>query len=254
MKFVSIINYCTNDYMFLKPCVDAVRPFSSEIIVPYCDHFLDGTPENRELLNKSIAENPGVTFIEFDYNPSQSSRWHHNACRKIGFDVAPKDTDYFMLLDVDEIIEPDNFIAWWKTQEKNPKDSYRLACYWYFRDFKYRSKNWEEAIALVKGGLLTTCDDLTFSNEERKALFWSTLECRRMDKCKLNGLPFSHHYSWVRSKEGMLKKVRSWGHNKDKDWVTLVEKEFEQPFRGKDVIFGDREYDMVEPLINVKIQ
>jgi hypothetical protein len=51
----------------------------------------------------------------------------------------------------------------------------------------------------------------------------------------------------------MIKKVKSWGHNKDLNWVPLVEKEFEQPFRGKDVIFGDREYDIVEPYINVEI-
>lgn len=254
MKITSVINYCTNDYMFLSSCIQSVRPFSSKIIVPFCDHFLDGTPENEELISKSIRENPGVEFIKFNYEPSQSSRWHHNAGRKIGILSAPSDTEYFMFIDVDEIIEPGKFIEWWKTQDATPLDSYRLACYWYFRDFKYRSKNWEEAIALVKAGPITSNDNLIFHHEERKALFWSIPEHTRMDKCLYNGLPFSHHYSWVRSRESMLKKVSSWGHNKDRDWKSAVEKEFEQPFRGKDVIFGDREYDVVEPYINVKIQ
>ncbi len=253
MKITSIINYCTNDYIFLKPCIDGVLPFSDKVIVSYCDHFLDGTPENRELINKGIFENPKAEFIEFQYNPSQSSRWHHNACRKVGFINSPQDTDYYMLLDVDEVIEPEKFKIWWSQQQGNLVDSYRFSCYWYFREFKYRYKNWEEAIALVKSGPLTTNDNIIFHHEERKAMFWSVSENKRMDKCKLDGLPFSHHYSWVRSKQGMLKKVKSWGHNKDCDWSKLVEKEFEQPFRGKDVIFGNREYDIVEPLIKIEL-
>ena len=64
MKVAVIINYCSNDYVFLKPCIDAVRPFASEIIVPYCDHFVDGSEENHEVLVKSVAENDGVEFVE----------------------------------------------------------------------------------------------------------------------------------------------------------------------------------------------
>ena len=163
MKITSIINYCTIDYMFLKPCIDGVLPFSDKVIVPYCDHFLDGTPENRELITKGIAENPNAEFIEFEYESSQSSRWHHNACRKLGIMNAPIDTDYFMFLDVDEVLEPQKFITWWNQQKNNLIDSYRLSCYWYFREFKYRLKIWEEAIALVKSGPLTQNDHIIFN-------------------------------------------------------------------------------------------
>ena len=43
----------------------------------------------------------------------------------------------------------------------------------------------------------------------------------------------------------MLKKVKTWGHSHDRNWVDLVNKEFEESFRGKDVIFGNREYDIL---------
>jgi hypothetical protein len=152
--------------MFLKPCIDGALPFSDKVIVAYCDHFLDGTPENRELINKGIVENPKAEFIEFEYDPAQSSRWHHNACRKVGILNSAEDTDYFMFLDVDEIIEPDKFILWWNTQQNNLLDSYRLSCYWYFRDFKYRCKNWEEAIAIVKSGPLTRDNQIIFHQED----------------------------------------------------------------------------------------
>jgi hypothetical protein len=48
-----------------------------------------------------------------------------------------------------------------------------------------------------------------------------------------NNIPMIHHYSWVRTKEQMLQKVKAWGHNADKDWVSLIEEEFSRPFNGK---------------------
>lgn len=251
MKITTIINYCTNDYMYLKSCVDGARPFSSKIIVPYCDHFHDGTAENKWLLNKSTAENLGVEFIEFEYEPTMTSRWHCNASRKIGIELASPDTEYFLLLDTDEIIESDKFIQWIEQQEKSKMllDGYKLANYFYFRDFKYRAKNTEDSIVLIKNGPLVRNDALVFHDHERSGVFDAAPKKAR--NCMLDGKPFIHHYSWVRSKEAMLKKVTAWSHNADKNWVALVHKEFEAPFRGKDVIFGDnREYEVVEPYLN----
>lgn len=255
MKITTIINYCTNDYIFLKHCIDHVRAFSTSIIIPYCDHFHDGTVENSELLERSVKENVGVQFVEFNYEKDQSSRWHCNASRKIGIELAPEDTEYFLFLDTDEIIETDKFIEWIIQEEKvGLVDSYKIANYWYFRDFKYRSSGFEESIALVKKGPLTENDSVIFNNEERNALFFFAQS--RKGCCMLNGKPFIHHYSWVRSKEAMLKKVTAWSHNKDKDWISLVHKEFDEPFRGKDLIFPERniQYDIVEPYINLTIQ
>ena len=241
--------------MFLKPCIDAVRLFSSEIIVPYCDHFHDGTEENKGLQEKSVLENPAAQFVEFAYDETQSSRWHCNISRKIAIELAAKDTDYFLFLDTDEIVEPNKLIAWAKQEETlGAMDSYKIAQYWYFRDFKYRSQVWEDNTVLVKRGPITENDSFIFHQEERKGMFWFVPENRRRAMSTWNGMPFIHHYSWVRSKEAMLKKVKCWSHNKDRDWISLVHKEFELPFRGKDVIFGDREYDIVEPYINVKLE
>jgi hypothetical protein len=250
MKITTIINYCSNEYMFLKACIEHARPFSTEVIVPYCNRFLDGTPENKDLLDKSTIENSNkATFVEFEYDPSQSSRWHHNAARRIGIDVASEYTEYFLLLDTDEIVESDRFVQWINNQEGKLLDSYKLANYFYFRDVKYRSKSIEDSVVFVKKGPLTNNDELVFHPEERYGLWIGADKRDRM--CMLDNKPFIHHYSWVRSKEAMIRKVTSWGHNKDRDWVSLVNKEFEQPFRGKDVIFGDREYDIVEPYITL---
>ena len=59
-----------------------------------------------------------------------------------------------------------------------------------------------------------------------------------------------HHYSWVRSKKEMLKKVLSWGHKTDRNWKALVEKEFEKEKVNKDFIHG-YEYEDVKSFIEL---
>lgn len=251
-KITTVINYCTNDHMFLKPCVDAALKVSHKVIVPFCTHFHDGSEQNQELLSQSVDENQGAEFVQFDYNNKESSRWHCNASRKIGIMLAPDDTDYFMFLDTDEIIVPELFNEWWKTQQSNTLVSYKLSNYFYFRDFKYQCKEWQDSIALVQNGIFTQ-DQFIFHENERSGVFDYVPANMRSRNVTYMGKPFIHHYSWVRSKEAMLKKVSCWSHNKDQNWASLVEKEFSEPFRGKDMIFGF-EYNTVEPYLDIKIE
>ena len=245
-KITTIINYCTNDYKFLKECIDGVVPISREVIVPYCVKFFDGTDENRELLEKSVKENPDASFIKFEFDSTRNSRWHHNVARQIGMMCSDSGSDYFLFLDVDEIVEPVKFALWWKLQEsKGFKDSYKIANYWYFRERNIRAKHLEDSITLVRRGPITENLDNVFHNEERMGMYMTVADANKERMCTLHGTPFVHHYSWVRTKEEMLKKVKTWGHSRDKNWVDLVNKEFEESFRGKDVIFCDREYDIL---------
>jgi hypothetical protein len=69
-----------------------------------------------------------------------------------------------------------------------------------------------------------------------------------------DGTPMIHHYSWVRTKEEMLQKVKSWGHRDDTDWQNLVEKEFSHNFTGTDFVPGHNyEYEVIEPLHDIKL-
>ena len=47
-----------------------------------------------------------------------------------------------------------------------------------------------------------------------------------------------HHYSWVRTKAQLLKKVSSWAHKDDRNWAAFVEEEFSRPFNGTDFVHG----------------
>ena len=47
--FATIINFCSNDYSYLRHCIDGVKPFSSQVIVPVCDHFFDGKARGSQV-------------------------------------------------------------------------------------------------------------------------------------------------------------------------------------------------------------
>ena len=64
----------------------------------------------------------------------------------------------------------------------------------------------------------------------------------------LDDKPMIHHYSWVRTYKEMLKKVKHWGHTKDKDWTSLVHEEFKKDFDGTDFVHNYK-YDKVEGYI-----
>ena len=59
-----------------------------------------------------------------------------------------------------------------------------------------------------------------------------------------------HHFSWVRTKEEMLTKVKNWGHASDKDWIVGIEEEFSRDFNGTDFVHG-YSYNIVENTFNI---
>ena len=250
MKLASIINYCTYDYDFIKSCIEHVQPFSSQIIVPVSDHFFDKVPEDRKLLEKTYRENKnsGAIFIEyrFDINTTKPSRHWHNFSRYVGFLELNEDIDYVLFLDADEIVDTDKFEKWLESCQYSDFVAFRLGAYWYFRSPKFQATTYEDSAALVKKSILNR--DLLMKADEERASFSNLLNSPRKTTLYmgLDNLPMVHHYSWVRTKEQMLRKIKSWGHNKDKDWELLVEKEFTHPFNGTDFVHGYN-YKIVMP-------
>jgi len=245
MKITTIINYCTNDYRFINKCINSVIPFSNQVIIPVSDHFFDGTPENRELLEKTYKENPTVEFIEYEWSKGFQNQYWVIMARIIGMNSVKEDSDWILFLDSDEIIDTESFIKLIPTIENY--DSIKLGCYYYFREPIYRAKSFEDSIVLVKKNLVDINPNLKEDREQMHEML-TTQNKKRM--VLYNNTPTIHHYSWVRTKEEMLKKVNTWGHNKDRNWVSLVEEEFSRPFNGKDFIHG-YQYDTVENTYNL---
>ena len=89
-----------------------------------------------------------------------------------------------------------------------------------------------------------TIDVLPCGREQYHELIKTPCNKKRMIVDK-DGNPMIHHYSWVRTKDEMIQKVKSWGHNIDKDWISLIEEEFSRPFNGKCFV-NDMEFEVLD--------
>jgi hypothetical protein len=246
----AILQYSTIDYRFLKCNLDQLSKFCDEIIVPICTHFFNGQPEDETKLQQSkdiINSYTNTQVLMFDWDdPNKSPRYYHNLSRKLGTDIAKN--DWLLFVDTDEILS-DEFMPWFDTI-KNTNNSYWFTCHWYFRSATNQATRVEGA------GLLTKkqyCNWILDSEHERQQLFHrlpNFTNGHDYPVVSLSGRPMMHHFSWVRSKEEMLTKVKNWGHASDKNWIALIEEEFNRDFNGTDFVHGYN-YNVVENIFNL---
>lgn len=230
----TVISYCTNDHKFLEPCVASALQFSDTVVVVYGESFYDGTPENQKQLEEDMLRCPDATFVANPYKETMHPRWHHNSAREVAVKhlaTHNQSSEFTFFLDVDEVVEADKFLAWWGAQDPK-EDVYEMACFWYFRDPSFQATKTERAGLLIRTSLLPHAN--MFGPHERWSIPTGLTARARGNVLGLDNEPMVHHYSWVRSKEEMIKKVQSWGHNKDRDWEKLIEESFENPFSVKD--------------------
>jgi hypothetical protein len=254
-KISALINFCSNDYPFLRECIAGVARFAEEIVISVCDHFFDGTPEDLPFLESIYREHPECSFVQFAYEKMNlyshhgSDMWH-NLGRLIGTSVALKESDYLLFLDTDEIVEEKKFIAWLNSFPFYEYNALRLGCYWYFREPIYRAKSWEDTPLLVKRGALD--GESLMHPCEREGIFHLIQGKKQRKVLGGDGEPMIHHYSWVRTEAQMLKKVKTWGQNWRRDWESLVREEFSHPFSGRDFVHG-YEFTVVTPYIDLDL-
>lgn len=250
--FATIINFCSNDYSYLRHCIDGVKPFSSQVIVPVCDHFFDGKPEDRRLLDCIYAENRDVEFIEFPYvNDGHFPIYWHNLARMIGTYFLANGIEFVLFLDCDEIADSARLIKWFEESHDNQIDAIQFLNYWYFRESRFRAKTWENTPLLMRKSILNGA--LIMNGCERDGMHRLVQGNKKERVPGTDGLPMFHHYSWVRTKEQLLRKVASWGHNWERNWEVQVKEEFSRPFNGRDFVHG-YEFDEVDPLHQIDLQ
>ena len=268
-NIATVISFCTNDYRFLRPNILHIKKFSKEIIVPYCDHFYNGQPEDLKLIKKAIKENPEATFVKFGYDPQATRNlwrgWtflfrlfgHHKVygplyycclSNLVGFKAIKSKPDYVLLLDTDEIIDSKRFTKWLNTDQYKKYNATRLANYWYWRKPIYQSTTYEAISLLAKYSTLKQTNFMTHA--ERHGMFQSILQPKKDNQLGLDNKPMIHHYGWAKPKKNLLKKVITWGHSKDRNWTKLIEKEFAHPFNGTDFI-GHYKYITVQPFLDL---
>ena len=245
-RIATIINFCTNEARFLSACIEECSHFSRQIIIPVCDHFFDGDMENRALLEQIYAAFPNCLFIEYPFIPRKIPKrifrkidpvhFWHSASRALAKEFLDEEISQVLFLDADEIPEGKKFLEWLEISGSSQYTVQRLRAYWYFREPRYRANRLETTPLIVQRRSLER--SILLHEEERDAIEALLPGPKRRFVSGLDGEPMFHHFSWVRTKEEMLRKVSSWGHCHDRDWKTLVEQEFSRPFNGTDFIHG----------------
>jgi len=244
-----VLQFTSTDYKFLKANLDQCSKFSNDIIVTVCDRFFSGEPEDKLILLEmfkiiSSYKNAKLHFFPWE-GPMDNPNYYHNYSRKLGTFIAKN--RWILFLDADEILD-DDFGSFFEKIKYDTSKSYCLTCYWYFKQPVFRAK------ALEGCGLLITKEKLNWNletNAERQQFFGieNFVFCVN-EQDEFLSRPLVHHFSWVRTKQQMLTKVKNWGHKGDRDWVSLVEEEFSHPFTGRDFVHN-YEYDVVEDKFNL---
>jgi len=248
----TVISYCTNDRIFIDACIENSLPFSKEIVVSYGSHFFDGEPENEELIKDSAERWEAVTFAQYPFlglggKKPTAGHWHNHARAK-GFQALKKPAEWILFLDSDEIVDTDKFIQWLSEFDLSQAKAYRFISHWYFREACWQANEKEEASVLAHSSILSF-DYLDYCPGERLGL----LKFGAMRGARgLNRSIMFHHYSWARNKEGMLRKVKVWGHMGERNWKDQIEQEFSREFNEscRDFVHGYT-YTKVEPFIHV---
>ncbi len=242
----SIINFCTNEARFLRACIEECRHFSRQILIPVCTHFHDGTMENYALLDQIYRAFPDCQFIEFPFVPNEISpkvfrkispaHFWHSASRAVACQFLSDEIERVLFLDADEVPEGKRFLAWLDESDYAQHTVLKLANYWYFREPRYRADQLEDSIVFARRGSLDL--PVLLHEEERNAIYDLLPHPKKRKVVGLDRKPMFHHFSWVRTKEEMLRKTEKWGHRDDRDWKSLIEIEFAGAFSGKAFIHG----------------
>lgn len=216
MKTACVISYCSYQKHFIKPLVKEFTKFvTGEIVVVSFDRFFDGRKE--EPLRSFGEIDLRLKFIE-----GHPSRYYHNLQRKAGFDVLQGEYDCVYFADGDEIPRGELMKDW---QSNAEVANYRFASNWYYRDTCYQALEARDSLALVSIESLKNAD---WNSKDEREGFAKYESWRRLTR--FNDKIMVDHYGWAGTRSMLLRKVKSWGHNGDMDWVSMVKEEFKHKF------------------------
>lgn len=249
-KIAVLISTCSNEKQFFDKLIDQCREYASKIIVSIGSSLHNGSQETEEseyieylTRNEKYKD---VLFVGYEvtktieYNPLKyrPQAFWANIARMAGAMNIPEDIEWIMFIDGDEIPEGQNFKLWLEETKLDENCSYKFANYWYFRDVIYQAEQWEDSILMVprKPFLNKETNMVLMQDDERDAIA-AYFNCQRNILSK-EGKPMFHHFSWARTKKQIIKKMQTWSHKDDKNWVEIVEELWNKPFDGTDCVHG----------------
>jgi hypothetical protein len=246
MSLGIVIPYCSNEEDLIDLVVERAKQVSSNVVVVGMTHFFCGD-EDTKLIPKlqSLAQEGVISKVmPWKHIPGAPQNYWIKAMRLHGFQHL-KPCDWVLFIDSDEVIRsPPQFLAWFESIKDTQNTSYKLSNYWYFLSKQRRSKVLEHSVLLVPHKLLHI-DHFRLANSERENLA-AAASTQVLEVKDLEGNVMFDHFSWVRSREVMLRKVLNWSHREDRNWTLLVNQAFDSDLLTTPDFVHGYEYDILE--------
>ena len=240
-KNVGVVVSCSsNERLFIRAQLHELLNCGcvSKVVYSAGSHTFDGAPETvlsdlRDVISESNSARDVVHCVEYAVDTvvvKTQPYVFHNLSRVQGLEALRSlmggNNDFWvLLLDGDEIPNGRRLDEWFNSISEclSPTVVYKLSCYWYFLDPRLRAKEFEDSIVMVHNTNIPA-SVLAQDPRERDALVIASRGgCIRriMDA---TSQPMFHHFSWVRPRSIMLKKISTWGHKDDtsRDWESIV--------------------------------
>jgi tetratricopeptide (TPR) repeat protein len=218
-----VINYCSLEREFLNGCITESLKFSEDVVVSYGSHFYDGTIEDHEHIQTQIIKFPMIQFVEYRVDVSldlskqkgvvnRPFAYWHNLARWTGLNGCKK-KNWILFLDVDEIPDGKRFNSFLSHDDLDEDFNYSIANYWYFKSPNFQAIEIEESAKLINYKYINS--DSIFGDFERDHIRDNSARNTHHFVSGHDGLPLIHHFSWVRTQDILLRKIKSWGHADD---------------------------------------
>jgi hypothetical protein len=218
-----IINYCSNEKIFIDPILIECSKFSEDIIVSYGSCLYDGRLEDLEHIKELKVKYPFIQFVEYKVDFSLDLKkqkgvvnrpiaYWHNLARYTAIKYL-KNKEWVFVIDVDEIPEGDRVKEWLSKTNLNKRNCYKMANYWYFKDPTNQATTIEDSVLLIHSDYLT--EFTIFGDLERDHLIPASACILKRQVMGLDDKPMWYHFSGVRTKEGLRHKLKSWGHSSE---------------------------------------
>lgn len=219
-------------------------------------HLFKGQKEDE-----AIIQSTTLPFIGNDLYKQRKIIWNegHSAWYWEGLgryiatqEMVGKDCHYILYIDADEIIEPQRATQFINSNIITNYTAIKLGVYTYSIDVHCRLRVKAYSTILSK---YSFANSLPFKEDGRLQYFNNSDRVSRWTaKLSINprfyiykGIPFIHHYTGVRTPDQMVKKVTSWGHSDEKDWIAELNRSWKIN-KGK---IGKHRFDIVENTFNL---
>lgn len=217
-----VISYCSKEHFFLETILEQCSKFTDDIVVSFGSHLYDGTLEDISHIQQVAPKFGKVKFVQYLVSPDnfngmgvqkRPQAYWHNMARWNGI-IHLEHHDWVLLLDADEIPEGEKFKAWFSAVEGTAvlkkNTTFKMANYWYFKDPTNRALKLEDSVLLIHAKHLSKHN--IFGDYERDYTIQQSETRLIRDTRGLKGEVLFHHYSWIRSREGLEHKIKHWGH------------------------------------------